>query len=125
MAPVLKEDRNAYRRARRETAAGYTDRFMERAKEATPDTDITRRFMERLMAVGRCAVTGKRFSYKTRHPNAYHNPTAPSIDRIDSSRGYYKNNVQIVLSCINRMKNDLGNTEFLVLLHKIAKAMES
>lgn len=98
---------------RRKTKAGYADRFMERLKLRTPDTDIDRGY---LMSVfnDNCAITNRPFEYEKTY-NSYHNALAPSIDRIDSKIGYYKGNIQIVLSCINRMKNDMPNPEFLEL----------
>jgi uncharacterized Zn finger protein (UPF0148 family) len=37
-----------------------------------------------------------------------------SIDRIDSSKGYTKDNIQIVHKTLNMMKRDLPNDEFLL-----------
>jgi hypothetical protein len=98
-----------YRRARRDSLVGYIDRFVERAHLYTPDTDITRLFFQDKM--DRCAFTGVQFTYKNNY-NTYHNPTAPSIDRVDSKQGYYTWNTQVILSCINRMKNDLPQEDF-------------
>lgn len=102
----------AYRQHRRNTPEGYVDRFLERAKIRTPDTDLDRDFFKDKMEA--CAFTGHPFTFEW-DGDSYHNPTAPSIDRINSKIGYYKNNVQVVLSCINRMKNDLPQEEFNTL----------
>jgi len=96
-------------RARRVTPDGYIDRFMERVKLRTPDTDITRGFFCGKMEV--CSFTGMKFSYNNVY-DSYHNPVAPSIDRIDSKVGYYTWNTQVILSCVNRMKNDLPQKDF-------------
>ena len=45
----------------------------------------------------------------------------PSIDRIDSSLGYTKDNIQLVLIKVNRMKTDLSQDEFVDLCEKISK----
>lgn len=42
-----------------------------------------------------------------------------SIDRIDNSKGYTINNIQLVCSSVNYMKNDLQEKEFLSLVKKI------
>ena len=107
-----KEKLDEYRQTRRCTKEGYVDRFLERAKATTPDTDLDREFFEGLM--DRCCVTGKEFMYKNPY-DCYHNPLAPSIDRIDNTKGYYRSNVQVILSCLNRFKNDMPNKDFLEL----------
>lgn len=101
-----------YRRTRRNSVSGYIDRFLERAKISTTDTDLDREFFEGRMDV--CAVTGYEFSYYNLY-GAVQDPTCPSIDRIDSKRGYYKDNVQVILCCLNRFKGDLPNDDFLKL----------
>lgn len=42
-----------------------------------------------------------------------------SIDRIDSDKGYTINNIQLVCSSINQMKNNLKEKEFLDIIEKI------
>jgi hypothetical protein len=108
-----KDARDAYRQERRATRSGYIDRFLERAKVKTPDTDLDRGYLENIMGDG-CAISGMPFQY-VNPEDCYHNAFAPSIDRIDSTRGYYRNNVQIILACVNRMKNDMPNDAFLKL----------
>jgi len=39
--------------------------------------------------------------------------TNVSIDRIDSTKGYSKDNVQLVCMAANQMKNDLSMEEFV------------
>lgn len=113
-----------YRKKRRATKEGYVDRFMERATSSCPETDLTREYLLGLMESGACCVSGVEFTYENEY-NCFHNPKAPSIDRIDSNKGYFKGNVQIILACLNRMKNDMPNEDFLVLwrdLRENAKA---
>lgn len=38
-----------------------------------------------------------------------------SIDRIDSTKGYTKDNTQLVCDIVNRMKLDLPMNEFVIL----------
>jgi hypothetical protein len=110
---LKRDDITKYRQTRRKTKDGYADRFMERIKLRTPDTDIDRDYLMSIFG-DHCVISGRGFEYEKIY-NAYHNALAPSIDRIDSKVGYYKGNVQMVLSCINRMKNDMPNEEFLNL----------
>lgn len=106
--------RLGYQRLRRNSPAGYVDRIVERVNKYTPDTDITRQFIKDLLLSEKCSVTGLEFEYSNRF-NSYHNPLAPSIDRLDSTKGYYVDNVQLVLSCINRFKGDLPHEDFVAL----------
>lgn len=47
-----------------------------------------------------------------------------SVDRIDSSKGYSKDNIQIVFKKINSMKNDMREDEFLNLCREIVMRSE-
>lgn len=53
----------------------------------------------------RCSVTGVRLSPKWDGPSRY-NPWAPSIDRIDQSRGYVTGNVRPVCWAYNCARQD-------------------
>jgi len=108
----------SYARDRRDTPEGYVDKFLGRAKGITEDSDLTRDFFEDKMKT--CAVSGKGFVFKN-HYDCYHNPKAPSIDRIDSKRGYYKDNVQVIWGCLNRMKSDLPQEDFDVIWKELTQ----
>lgn len=44
----------------------------------------------------------------------------PSIDRIDSNKGYTRDNVVITLGVVNLMKRDLKISEFIELCSQVA-----
>ncbi len=68
--------------------------------------------MSLLIAQGsRCALTGQPFK----------EPSEVSIDRIDSSKGYTADNVQLVLHNINRMKSDFNQEDFITFCQKVAQ----
>ena len=46
------------------------------------------------------------------------NPFRPSVDRINSKRGYTKSNIQVVLAIVNTMKMDYTDD----ILHPVVKA---
>lgn len=97
---------------------GYARILSDSAKKRTKDSDVTEEFILSLPKV--CAISGREFEYKNRY-NTFSNPLAPSLDRIDSSKGYYKNNVQLTLNCINKMKNDMNNEDFKKLWKEFTK----
>lgn len=108
-----REHTRAYSRAQYPaTKEGYAKLFLKRSKHFTPDTDIDLEFLLAFDDV--CHITRRPFEYVNKY-STFSNPLAPSIDRIDSSRGYYKDNVQIIFNCINKMKNDLPNDDFINL----------
>lgn len=102
----------AARQARRNTKAGFIDRCLERARRITPDTDLDRDYLENLLNEDRCNVTSTPFKYNKEGKTSWENPYSPSLDRIDSDMGYYKGNVQAVLTTVNLAKNKMSMVSF-------------
>ena len=67
---------------------------------------------------GRCAQTGIKFT-ASHNTDAMHAPFVPSVDRIDSSRPYTIDNIQLVVWMYNRMKGEHTAEEFAELLSMI------
>lgn len=61
-----------------------------------------------------CALSGIVLSFED------HTENIASLDRVDSSKGYIKNNVQLVHKDINRIKLDFDQTYFISLCTRIA-----
>ncbi len=57
----------------------------------------------------KCALSGIEFNNDS------------SIDRIDSSKGYTKDNVQLLLTDINRMKRNFSDEKFITLCKLVAE----
>ncbi len=74
--------------------------------------DIELSDLEELMIIQdkRCALTGAEFS----------NEVPPSLDRIDSSKGYIKGNIQLIQIKINIMKSNLSQDDFIYLCQEVA-----
>lgn len=64
---------------------------------------------------GKCALTGIPMT-TTKHGRRN---TNISIDRIDSTKGYTKENVQLVCSAINFMKANMDNSTFLYFCKEV------
>jgi hypothetical protein len=71
---------------------------------------------------GRCALTGMEMNWRAKGGTARGQRalTAPSADRIDSHGNYTLDNVQIVMSAINVMKNDMTTDQFVMLCEQVS-----
>ena len=57
----------------------------------------------------KCLLTGINFSLEPPADDRAKNPYTPSLDRIDSNRGYTKDNVRLILTCVNIALNEWGD----------------
>lgn len=65
---------------------------------------------------GKCAITGYDMTFDFYKGRVNSNV---SLDRIDSSKGYTKDNVQLVCMAANQMKNDLAMDELINICQDI------
>lgn len=86
--------------------------------------DIDEEFVLRLMDSERCSVTGITFDY-SKPTKTKKNPFAPSLDRIDSNRGYYKDNVRLVIWQYNLMKGEITDNQLYEICKEIVSARSS
>lgn len=79
--------------------------------------DIDRNDVQRIWENqnGLCTYTGWEMSPETK------NQRLMSLDRIDSSIGYVKGNIQLTCWCVNRAKSFMGESEF----REMCKAISS
>jgi hypothetical protein len=69
----------------------------------------------------RCALSGEPIEF----PDFGNYQKSPaSIDRIDSSKGYIKDNIQLVTRKVNMMKQSYSQEEFIEVCKKVAKYTE-
>lgn len=82
-----------------------------RAKKQNREFTVTVDDILRILIAqnGQCAVTKQKLTHITRENRV---PTNISIDRIDSSKGYTPDNVQLICDIVNMMKRDLTIKEF-------------
>lgn len=95
---------------------GILTNTKHRTKKLGLEFDIDKEFIEGLLIKqnNRCAYSGIEFS-KT---DGF---TQMSIDRINSKKGYTKDNVQLVILAINYMKQDYPEDVFIELCKKVAE----
>lgn len=100
-----------------------------RVKSQTPEWKMHQRAKQRCKKSGRefslkvedivipdvCPVLGITINVNSGRSGAYAN--SPSLDRIDNSRGYTPDNIQVISQRANAMKHSASNTE----LHKFAE----
>jgi hypothetical protein len=67
----------------------------------------------------RCALSGIPFDLAP-HGASTRRPFAPSLDRIDSARGYHRGNVRLVCCAVNYLMNEWGDEVF----HRLADAIK-
>jgi hypothetical protein len=101
----------------------YFSQIRNNAKTRNLEFDITleelwEKFQEQ---GGRCAISGVGLTLtgNSRSHRTNREDTA-SVDRIDSLKGYTKDNIQWVHKDINLMRNKLGMAEFIEWCNKIA-----
>lgn len=86
--------------------------------------DITVDFIADLIKAGTCPMTGLLFDLTNDHQTLtgrVKNPYAPSLDRIDSRRGYTKDNVRVVIWQYNLMKGELTDAEVKLMCEQVLK----
>lgn len=82
--------------------------------------DLDLNFILSKLESGFCEVTGIKFDFE-KHDTYVKNPFAPSIDRIDSSIGYIKSNVRIVIWQFNLMKGEISDNELRFICERVLK----
>ncbi len=86
-------------------------------------TDIDLEFLRSLWEAqqGYCAVSGLAFTDESHREAFVKTPFAPSLDRIDSSRGYLKGNVRFVCMAANFALNQWGDDVLRRLAHGVVE----
>lgn len=79
-----------------------------RALRDGKEFNITIDYLYRILP-DRCPIFDTKFIYKKEDNKI--NPCSPSLDRIDSSKGYTKDNVQIISFRANRLKQNISFDE--------------
>jgi hypothetical protein len=97
-------------------------RISARARNLDREINIDKQYVLDLFNLqkGKCALTGLDISIATGRDNFMHGKSTASLDRIDSSKGYIKGNVQWVHKYINRMKSNFSQKQFIELCTAVA-----
>ena len=88
-------------------------RSRQRAKECGMPFDLTAEWIAAKLRIGTCEKTGAVLDFAHPESTQQYNWNAPSLDRIDSSKGYTIDNVQITTWRYNQSKNLMSDAELL------------
>lgn len=113
-------DKNNYLKIRCQRLYGNAQK---RAKHnGWPPPDFTSEWIEAKIINGVCEATGIPFDLTTRRTEVHaSNPWVPSLDRIDSSKPYLKNNVQVVVYMYNVCKGEFAHEDVVLFAKMLAR----
>lgn len=112
----IRKQKNAYAARKKEYYKEYrkanVDAFIlsqikARAKKKGLDFSLE---LKDIQGVAHCPV----FGYRLKRGEGKAVPTSPSVDRIDPSKGYTKDNIQILSQRANAMKQDASPEELIL-----------
>jgi hypothetical protein len=117
-----------WHREYRESDEGWAKDSIRKAKKRAnvvdKGFDITWQFLLKLLKEQdrRCAITGIEFKFRSEFEGRMDQYRA-SVDRVDSTKGYTKDNVQLVCAQVNIMKHQSTEKELLFWATKIAEGL--
>ena len=117
MAKTGLKPTDKYTRTARGRAVKLYAAANQRAKRCGSPITIDTEWVEGRLMTGHCEVTGLPFTMEP--DNGRTSPLSPSLDRIDSSKGYTRDNVQVVVWIYNNAKSHWG----VGALHTLARAL--
>jgi len=93
------------------------------ARSRPKECSITKEYLESIWQIqnGKCAYTDVELVLP--HPNKRAQPNTASLDRIDSSKGYIKGNVEFVCVFVNLGKNGFSKQQVIDLLKQFKIGM--
>ena len=99
-------------KARRSTTKGRTatlfSNIKQRAGRKGLRMTLTQKWLEDRLTVGRCDLSGLEFDLAS----PLLGPFSPSVDRIDSSKGYTEDNCRVILWALNAAFGSWGEAVF-------------
>lgn len=103
-----------------ELRSKYLQRIISGAKARNLKFNLNKKYLWNLYIKQnkKCALSGISINFEN---YATKEKATASLDRIDSSKGYVKGNVQWVHKHVNKMKQDFSDAYFIQMCKKIAK----
>ena len=93
--------------------------YLYKASQKNLNYDIDEKFLEELWNKQKssCALSGVPITLRKFNEKSF--PSTASLDRIDSSKGYIRGNVQFVAYSINLAKNSFRNQQIVNFINQI------
>lgn len=121
---VSKQYLKDYYKSKKGRAKSMMKTAKRRSSKFSEETDLTEDYiLDILENQDYCSVTGLKFDYEQQSKYKC-NPMAPSIDRIDSTKGYRKDNVRMVIWQYNLMKGEMSDDDLYLICKEIISARE-
>lgn len=103
-----------YHRKYQMTVRGMFTRIKSQAKKRDIEFSIEE---SDIVVPDVCPVLGIPLRFRTEGGKPYADPDAPSLDRVDNSKGYVKGNVRVISYRANTLKKDATLTELEALVN--------
>jgi hypothetical protein len=95
----------------------------KRAKDKQLEFDLDSEWLKPKLNLMKCEATGVDLMLEKRE-NVCHAPFRPSIDRIDNSRGYTKDNCRVVCVIFNKAKSDCLDEDVIKMAVSLVKLLK-
>jgi len=101
------------------------NRTYARSERLGLDNNLSLEFLAELWLrqQGRCAISRMIMSFES-GTSRDKNPWGCSIDRIDSNKGYYKDNIRLVTHCVNNARNVWPDSVLETMVRNTAKYLQ-
>lgn len=109
-ASVKYKKNNNFPKLRAQRLCACAIQRSKNSKKYKYDCDLTYQWIQEKIELGKCQVTNIPFILTSGH-----HPFAPSLDRIDSSKGYTKDNIQVVVLIYNTAKRQFLHDDVMVM----------
>jgi len=94
----------------------------QRANDKNLRFSLKKEFIKAALKKGKCSATGVAFDFsESSGGKGQSNPWSPSIDRIDSHKGYTEDNVQVVALIYNRAKGADHDADVRLMARKMCQ----
>jgi hypothetical protein len=106
-----------------EMSGTYLSRIKRNANNRGLEFSVSSEYLWKLFQKqnGNCALTGERLVFRSSYNVKYKKEQTASLDRINSSKGYVKGNLQWVHRQVNEMKMNKSDGELIEWCKKIVK----